>query len=101
MTTGRQLEVSITIIYIKCVTLGKLLSSVCFLTLFSHLYKEDDISYHLVSLAGLHEMVHVNSFAKCLTYDKFTKSCYCNTQHFGSKNPIFSNDCERTNNDLI
>lgn len=96
MTTGRQLEVSITIIYIMC-DFGQ----VTFLSLFSYLYKEDDISYHLVSLAGLHEMVHVNSFAKCLTYDKFTKSCYCNTQHFGSKNPIFSNDCERTNNDLI
>lgn len=68
MNIGRKLQVSIIIAYIIC-DFGQ----VTFLSLsFTTHIKRMVFLYLVVSLAELYEVVYINTFAKCLIYDKFT-----------------------------
>lgn len=68
MNIGRKLQVSIIIAYIMCDFGQVTLLSLSFITYIKSMV----FLYLLVSLAELYEVVYINTFAKCLMYDKFT-----------------------------
>lgn len=68
MNIGRKLQVSIIIAYIICD-----FGHVTFLSLsFTTYIKRMVFLYLVVLLAELYQVVYINTFAKCLIYDKFT-----------------------------